>query len=1240
MFRSCDFLLPENDPRATTTKWFKREYFELIEFPPQSACDYINSALERYRQETGDQRVWLCKPLDAAKKCFRPVGVDDFYTTCPLGTVRGNVLTDIIPPWTPQNDQQKSCKVTGARLISPPKCGVLDFRSDGTFVYTPNACCVDDTDSFKYRSLNGPYESCDVTVLIKIMPCAVPFGAQYDIPQCGPHPTVTRAAQSRGEICPTCPTCVPPSCGGGVGDCSGGGGGVGGGGPGGGGGIIPIVTGVPCRASPSPGPHQQIRASSHWAAARLDGSGGLEAPNDGVCARVKLRIDQDAVIARDYFKATLELSNSGTSRLENIGIEVRIRSEGTSADNVFDVRLETTSAGFAVDGTGVLTSGRTGTARWKLTPTIDAAPMAPRQFRVGGILRYRLDGVNVSVPFNDVPITVLPTPRLRLTYFHQRDVFSDDPDTLQIIEPAIPYSLAVMIQNVGFGMARNMRITSAQPIIVENLLQVLIDFQIIATRVAGEPLQPSLTANFGNIGPGQITIGEWLMTSSLQGLFTDYRATFEHIDGRGNPRLSLIESVAIKEMIHQVQALGALDDGKPDFLVNEVEDLEDLPDTLYLSDGSTSPVTVIRDWEQTGAPGPGQFNVDITAAMGSGWTYLLIPDPASGRAPPLHYDLLRVVRSDGVVIPLDGNAWVTDRTFPGLKQPAIRENMFHLLDHGGPGTYTLTYGPRRGPDTTAPASNVLRLAAQSPLEFPVSWIGSDGENVPPAFYDIYVSTNGGPYTLWLGRSQATGALYSGTFGHTYSFYSRATDAAGNQEPAPVTADATTQVSLSNIAPVLTAITDQQIPEGETLTLDLTASDPDGPSGSLRFAFAAAVPPGLTINAQTGRISWVTGEADGARNVPVTAKVTDGGVPPLSDSKSFNVTVLEDNKAPVLNGVPPQSVRVGETLAVQLHAQDADLPVQTLAYRFTTSPPAGMTLNAGTGLISWTPTESQANLTAAVSVAATDSGSPPMEAATIFAVTVEPLFPDRPPQFNLTAVQLWIAGALHTLAVNAFDPDGDAVTLTLNPAGLPGNVSFASTAGTGTGTITWDTSGVAPGTYSLPVQASANSVSTLYAPQVKIVADNLYWRWAFVQGFGDAQDADPLADPDGDRTPNIFEWAHFRDPLVPDGTLMTHSLEGLHERGWMTMNLDLYRRRGSDEFVTMLPQWSTDLASWANIPASRWEAFVDPFGDTDENPDSEEHLFRIFLYPLDPGALFQQPREKFFRLESTLKLPLP
>jgi hypothetical protein len=96
-------------------------------------------------------------------------------------------------------------------------------------------------------------------------------------------------------------------------------------------------------------------------------------------------------------------------------------------------------------------------------------------------------------------------------------------------------------------------------------------------------------------------------------------------------------------------------------------------------------------------------------------------------------------------------------------------------------------------DNDAPTSQVAALpATQSARTFTVTWSGSDtGAGVGD--YSIYVSKDGGPYTLWLANTTRTSAAYTAQSGGAYRFYSIARDGAGNIEIAPTTADATTNV---------------------------------------------------------------------------------------------------------------------------------------------------------------------------------------------------------------------------------------------------------------------------------------------------------------------------------------------------------------------------------------------------------------------------------------------------------------
>jgi hypothetical protein len=242
----------------------------------------------------------------------------------------------------------------------------------------------------------------------------------------------------------------------------------------------------------------------------------LEEGSGGVCARVRLRLTQDAVTTREAFQATLELENNSEEPLTGLKVELQVLAQsGDIATPLFGILSPELTGLNAVDGTGIVPSRNTGVAKWLMVPGHNAAPSPnPVVYYIGGYFSYVQEGRTVRVPLSPAPITVHPTPRLELTYFHERDVLSDDPFT-ESIEPTVPYSLALMAKNVGFGPAQGVKIISGRPEIIENEKGLLIDFDLIASEVAGEERTPSLTVEFGDIAPQQIKSGRWLFTSSL-----------------------------------------------------------------------------------------------------------------------------------------------------------------------------------------------------------------------------------------------------------------------------------------------------------------------------------------------------------------------------------------------------------------------------------------------------------------------------------------------------------------------------------------------------------------------------------------------------------------------------------------------------------------------------------------------------------------------------------------------------
>ncbi|MFM7214506.1 MAG: S8 family serine peptidase, partial [Verrucomicrobiota bacterium] len=155
----------------------------------------------------------------------------------------------------------------------------------------------------------------------------------------------------------------------------------------------------------------------------------------------------------------------------------------------------------------------------------------------------------------------------------------------------------------------------------------------------------------------------------------------------------------------------------------------------------------------------------------------------------------------------------------------------------------------------------------------------------------------------------------------------------------------------NASPALTAINNQTIEEGSTLSLTLSASDADLPAQTLTYSLTSG-PTGMTVTG-AGALTWTPTEAQGPGSYTVTVTVSDLVT---SASRFFTVTVNEVNAAPTLATIPNQTLDEGQTLALTLSASDTDLPAQTLTYSLT-SGPTGMTVT-GAGALTWTPTEAQ------------------------------------------------------------------------------------------------------------------------------------------------------------------------------------------------------------------------------------------------------------------------------------------
>ncbi len=464
-----------------------------------------------------------------------------------------------------------------------------------------------------------------------------------------------------------------------------------------------------------------------------------------VCAVVRLRLEQDVVLTRTAFEATLEVNNGAASRLEDLQVFITVIdvASGDIVDDRFAISEAIastfTSSPDSSDELPLwdLAAEASGVLKWTLLPTDLAAPQGPTEYTVGGLMTYTLDGETINVPLYPAPITVFPDAALELKYFHQRDVFSDDPFTDEV-EPSIPYDLGIMVSNVGKGTANNLEIVSAQPQIIENEKGLLIDFEIIGADVNNVPQPEALTIKMGNILPDETRVGRWQLTSTLQGHFVNYSASFEHLTGFGDPRTSIVKQVEIFETIRTVRDTRDGADDLYDFLTNDVDDEFDLPDTVHLSDMSVQPVGRGNLQAVLKNPVLGDLVAEIDVTMPDEFGYLLIDDPGDGQ-----YLLDRVERADGSVVPIDTNVWLTDRTFKTQGERPIYENKLHLFDHGGSSGYRIFY---RLDDEVAPVLTDIIDVTPDPRDASVDTIRAQfSEEINTStltFEDLGLTRNG------------------------------------------------------------------------------------------------------------------------------------------------------------------------------------------------------------------------------------------------------------------------------------------------------------------------------------------------------------------------------------------------------------------------------------------------------------------------------------------------------------------
>ena len=273
--------------------------------------------------------------------------------------------------------------------------------------------------------------------------------------------------------------------------------------------------------------------------------------------------------------------------------------------------------------------------------------------------------------------------------------------------------------------------------------------------------------------------------------------------------------------------------------------------------------------------------------------------------------------------------------------------------------------------------------------------------------------------------------------------------------------------ITDQLPVVTAPATATVAENAQLTVNVTASDPDGQA--ITSLTASGLPTGATFTPNgsnsSGTLSWRPGYAQsGSYAITFTATNT------LSRSATTQVTVTNVDRAPVVTAPSSASVAEGALLTINITAADPDS--QAITSLTATNLPTGATFTPDpgntSGTFTWTPGFTQAgsyNVTFRATNALTGTRT------TQVSVTNT----NRPPVLTAPATATGTENALLTISFTASDPDGANIN-SLTASGLPAGATFSATSGNSVGTMTWTPNFTQAGTYSVIFTAS-NSLTT-------------------------------------------------------------------------------------------------------------------------------------------------------------------
>ena len=248
----------------------------------------------------------------------------------------------------------------------------------------------------------------------------------------------------------------------------------------------------------------------------------------------------------------------------------------------------------------------------------------------------------------------------------------------------------------------------------------------------------------------------------------------------------------------------------------------------------------------------------------------------------------------------------------------------------------------------------------------------------------------------------------------------------------------------NGPPTVDAGQDQTVNEGDILTLNGTASDPEG--DQLTYLWSHDSAPPITVSNATSPLTTFTAPAvDSDVTVTFVLSVSDGTNTDVTDQVTITIQDVPANDPPTVDAGQDQTVDEGDTLTLNGTASDAD--GDAMIYLWSHDSDLEITLdNPSSVSVSFTVPQVTSNATITFTMTVTDKHNATGSDAVVISILDIPADDSQDPiadQFQKNTV-VW----------NMSDPHGsrDIIRITLSSA-APGTIH-----------ATWDVPGEAPANY--------------------------------------------------------------------------------------------------------------------------------------------------------------------------------